>query len=122
MPWIDKEICTGCGACVDECPVGTIHIIEDTAEIDMEGCIRCGKCHEICPEDAVRHDREKTHQRIESNIDEAKKMMSECEKYLQDQEEGKKCLKRILKHYNNEKLIAEKTIDRLKSLQAVSDV
>jgi len=22
MPWVNKEMCTGCGICIDECTVG----------------------------------------------------------------------------------------------------
>ena len=58
MPWVDKDKCTGCSICVEECPVSTIHIENEIAEIDMNNCIRCGSCHEVCPEDAVRHDSE----------------------------------------------------------------
>ena len=84
MPWIDKEKCIGCGICVDECPVDTIFIRDEKAEIDMESCIRCGKCHEVCPEDAVRHDSEKIPDEIKINVMETKKFMDACEKYLRD--------------------------------------
>ena len=116
MPWIDKDTCTSCGACIEECPVETIFMNDDEAEINMDNCIRCGQCHQICPEGAVRHDSEKAPERIEVNVREAKRMMAECEKYLDGAEEGKKCLKRLLKYYKNEKNIAEKTITELESL------
>lgn len=117
MPWIDKDKCTGCENCVEECPVNTISIINETAEIDMENCIRCGICHEVCPEDAVRHDSEKIPDRVEENVTETKKFMSDCEKYLKSAEEGQKCLKRMIKHYNNEIVIAQKILEELESLK-----
>ena len=46
MPWIDEKSCTGCGICVDECPVDTISMEDEKAKIDMENCIRCGVCHD----------------------------------------------------------------------------
>jgi electron transfer flavoprotein alpha subunit len=49
--------CTGCQACVGECPVGVIDIVEGVAKIDAEKCIGCGKCVAICPADAILYDR-----------------------------------------------------------------
>jgi ferredoxin len=113
MPWIDKEKCICCEICVEECPVNTIAIKDEKAEIKMDGCIRCGICHDVCPEDAVRHDSEKVPDKVEENILETKKFMDACEKYLGDSAEKKKCLNRMIKHYNNEKIIAEKTLEKL---------
>jgi ferredoxin len=113
VPWVDKDRCIGCGICVDECPVDTILLEDDIAVIDMSGCIHCGKCHDVCLEDAVRHDSEKTPDRVKSNIEQTKKFMDACEKSLGDKDERKKCLKRMKKHFNNEKTIAEKTLEEL---------
>ena len=59
MPWIDEDMCVGCGICVEECPVDAISMENGKAVIDMKKCIRCKKCHEICPQKAVKHDKEK---------------------------------------------------------------
>jgi NAD-dependent dihydropyrimidine dehydrogenase PreA subunit len=29
MPWVDKDKCTGCGICIEECPVGAISMEND---------------------------------------------------------------------------------------------
>jgi NADH-quinone oxidoreductase subunit F len=51
---IDPETCTGCLACVRECPVGAISGMKKEAQvIDQELCIKCGACHEACQFDAV---------------------------------------------------------------------
>jgi NADH:ubiquinone oxidoreductase subunit F (NADH-binding)/(2Fe-2S) ferredoxin/Pyruvate/2-oxoacid:ferredoxin oxidoreductase delta subunit len=51
---IDPETCTGCLACVRECPVGAISGLKKEAqEIDQELCIKCGLCYESCQFDAV---------------------------------------------------------------------
>jgi NADH:ubiquinone oxidoreductase subunit F (NADH-binding)/NAD-dependent dihydropyrimidine dehydrogenase PreA subunit len=51
---IDPETCTGCLACVRECPVGAISGIKKEAqEIDQELCIKCGLCYEACQFEAV---------------------------------------------------------------------
>ncbi|MDD6352352.1 MAG: NADH-ubiquinone oxidoreductase-F iron-sulfur binding region domain-containing protein [Lachnospiraceae bacterium] len=52
--YIDPMTCTGCGDCLDVCPVDAIlgkpryiHMIEDL------DCTRCGKCLDVCEEDAI---------------------------------------------------------------------
>ena len=116
MPWIDKENCSGCGICIDECPTKAISVEKRKAEIDMSLCIRCGLCHDICGRDAIRHDSEKTADRIKDNVDETKRFMDECEKYLKDPLEKIKCLNRMKKHYANEIVINEKTLALLEDL------
>ena len=55
MPWINEDMCVGCGVCVDDCPVDAIELKDDQkAFINEDECIRCGRCHEVCPEEAVR--------------------------------------------------------------------
>ena len=50
---IDKEKCIGCGACVGECTMGLISIVNGKAEIPDTSCIRCGHCFAVCPVNAV---------------------------------------------------------------------
>jgi len=116
MPWIHEESCTGCGVCVDECPVDAISMEVDSAAIDMAECIRCGVCHDICPVGSVRHDGEKVPDRIAENVDSVKRYMSLCEKYLGDAQEGEKCLRRLKRHFMMEKKIAEQTLQELEKL------
>ena len=68
MPWVNKEMCIGCGVCVDECYAGAISMNEAIAFIDEDNCIRCGVCHDVCPEDAVRHDGERIPEEVASNL------------------------------------------------------
>ena len=49
---IDKEKCTGCGACSEICPVDAIKV-DDVAIVDENECIDCGTCVEECPVDAI---------------------------------------------------------------------
>jgi NAD-dependent dihydropyrimidine dehydrogenase PreA subunit len=50
----DKERCTGCGACVEICPVQVIKMEGDFPVVDNEWCIGCGVCAIPCPASAVR--------------------------------------------------------------------
>ena len=50
----DSSLCTGCGQCVEFCPVGIIRLNEEgKAVILNELCIGCGQCQYHCPTDAV---------------------------------------------------------------------
>lgn len=49
---VDKEKCTGCGACEEICPVDAIKVNE-IAEVDEETCIDCGTCVDECPVEAL---------------------------------------------------------------------
>ncbi|MDP3182405.1 MAG: NADH-quinone oxidoreductase subunit NuoF [Desulfobaccales bacterium] len=52
---IDPETCTGCLACVRECPVGAITgLKKQPQELDQELCIKCGLCFESCQFEAVK--------------------------------------------------------------------
>ena len=53
MLYIDKDKCTGCGACVDVCPPQAISIQNDVAVISQRLCRQCGSCATVCPTGAV---------------------------------------------------------------------
>ena len=112
MPWIDKNKCTGCALCIRECPVEAISLKQGKAEINMDKCIRCGKCHEVCPQEAVRHDSEKILMDVKENLNKTKKLM---ENFKTD-EEKKAFLERMVKYFNKEIKVAEKTIEEIKNL------
>ena len=50
---VDVELCTGCGACVEACPVDAIIVQDGKARIDAEKCVECGVCEGECPTDAI---------------------------------------------------------------------
>lgn len=50
---IDKQKCTGCGACVDVCPVEAIKLEDEKANVDEDTCVECGQCIDECPNEAI---------------------------------------------------------------------
>ncbi len=54
---IDKELCVGCGACVDACPQGALYMKDDKVEVN-EKCTLCGACIDVCPVNALSIPRE----------------------------------------------------------------
>ncbi len=56
MPaFIDKEKCTACGNCVEECPVEAISLVdEEYAVVNNDECTECELCIDVCEQGAIR--------------------------------------------------------------------
>ncbi len=70
--WVDPDLCVGCNACVEVCPVDVPdefnaglasrkaiylpvpHAIPNPYVIDTTVCTRCGACEKVCPTNAIR--------------------------------------------------------------------
>ena len=52
-PKADPDLCTGCGACIDQCPVRALTMKESIPVVAAETCITCFCCQEVCPEKAM---------------------------------------------------------------------
>lgn len=52
---IYKEKCTGCGDCVDVCPVEALSVENGKAVVNEE-CIDCGACVNMCKNEALSLD------------------------------------------------------------------
>jgi len=50
---IDQEKCSGCGLCVDICPLEAISLENDKAKVDKGTCTECGQCVDECPNKAI---------------------------------------------------------------------
>jgi heterodisulfide reductase subunit A len=67
---VDEDICSGCGVCVELCPVEAIELVEEPVSAVtfgvltvlsgekriarvVEGCIGCGSCAAYCPSGAI---------------------------------------------------------------------
>ncbi len=53
IPKIDKNMCTGCEECVDNCPAEAISMEGNVAVIAADACTECGECVEVCPAEAI---------------------------------------------------------------------
>jgi ferredoxin len=51
---VEAADCTGCGICVDACPMETIKLVDDIALVDENKCIGCGVCSYQCPVSAIK--------------------------------------------------------------------
>jgi len=50
---VDKEKCTGCESCIEECPSEAISMVKEKACIDADSCVDCGVCVDACPAEAI---------------------------------------------------------------------
>jgi ferredoxin len=82
MPWVNEDMCVGCGVCIDDCPVGAITLEKNQkAVINEDECIRCGRCHDVCPREAVRHDSERIPREVEANIEKTQSLLRNSKKW-----------------------------------------
>lgn len=54
-PKIDREECTGCGICVDECPQEVLELDSEDIAVQMrpDACDSCATCEDACPTEAI---------------------------------------------------------------------
>lgn len=50
---IDNGKCTGCGDCVEVCPVDALKLVDEKSVCDAEECTDCLACIDECPEEAI---------------------------------------------------------------------
>lgn len=50
---VDKTKCIGCGACVVECPVEAMDLVDGLAVVNPQKCEDHGKCVLVCPTNAL---------------------------------------------------------------------
>jgi len=51
--FIDADLCTGCGDCIEICPMDAIEDEDGTSHVMKERCIGCGLCIDRCPVEAI---------------------------------------------------------------------
>jgi NAD-dependent dihydropyrimidine dehydrogenase PreA subunit len=51
---INLKKCTGCGTCVDVCPVGVYELQNGkSSAVNTDECLACRVCETECPENAI---------------------------------------------------------------------
>ncbi len=51
---VDKDLCTGCGECVELCPVEVFELIDDKSEsVHADEFMGCESCMEVCEAGAI---------------------------------------------------------------------
>ena len=53
MPYVINKKCTRCGACLPECPTGSIAAGKELFAIDSDTCADHAACVAVCPVDAI---------------------------------------------------------------------
>lgn len=53
VPVLDKDRCTGCGACADLCQFKAISLLGKNLVLFPDLCHGCGGCQRVCPEGAL---------------------------------------------------------------------
>ena len=52
---VDNAKCTGCGDCVDVCPVEILEVKDGKVQVkDMDECTDCGACEDACNDNAIK--------------------------------------------------------------------
>ena len=52
---IDKELCIGCGVCVEMCPEDVLELQGEVATvINLDDCIECEACQVNCEYEAIQ--------------------------------------------------------------------
>ncbi len=55
IPEIDLDKCTGCGDCVELCPLDVVALTNNEVTIvKPEGCSYCTDCEAFCPSGAIK--------------------------------------------------------------------
>jgi UDP-glucose 4-epimerase len=50
---VDKDICVGCGECLEICAFKGMEMNDEKAEVNQNRCLGCGKCETTCPNGAI---------------------------------------------------------------------
>lgn len=52
---VDKELCVGCGICVEMCPEEVLELRDEIATVvNLDNCIECEACQVNCEYEAIQ--------------------------------------------------------------------
>ena len=52
--FVDRDLCSGCEACLDRCFFDALSLEDELAIVDPEKCLGCGVCTVVCPTEALK--------------------------------------------------------------------
>lgn len=55
-PFVEVELCGGCGKCTKVCPQAAMTMVDGRAHLNPEHCVGCGDCMRSCPTGAIEFD------------------------------------------------------------------
>ncbi len=91
---IDSGKCIGCGACVVECPVEALDLVDGIVHVDPDKCRDHGSCVEVCPTNALSLDRQDHQQSMENEAGRAQgKMPAGTVEKKTAEQQGKKWIR-----------------------------
>ncbi len=50
---INEEACSGCGDCVERCPMEALSLAGEVITVNKKHCIGCGNCMSVCPTESL---------------------------------------------------------------------
>lgn len=53
-PFVKRDMCTGCGICIENCAFDAIALLDAKAYINPERCSGCSQCIVVCPEGTIK--------------------------------------------------------------------
>jgi len=53
FPAVNHDVCTGCGNCINICPLEAMSFVDCRVMIDADQCNHCLLCAMVCPVEAI---------------------------------------------------------------------
>jgi len=53
FPAVNHDVCTGCGNCINICPLEAMSFVDCKVVIDADQCNHCLLCAMVCPVEAI---------------------------------------------------------------------
>jgi len=67
---VERDLCLGCGICLERCPFAAVTLEGETATVDVQRCLGCGLCVTSCTAGALRLERREETEKVPADIKE----------------------------------------------------